>query len=144
MYSQIKLKVHLLLDPADGHSKWDRVINTVIVSLIICNTIAVILETVESIYLPNKELFRGVEYVSVIVFSIEYILRVWSCTAIKKYEKPVIGRLKYITSIGAIIDLLAIIPFYLPLFRVYDLRFVRILRLLRFFRTSRSPDIRFS
>ena len=134
MYSKIKQKVHLLLDPADGHSKWDRVINTVIVCLIICNTIAVILETVEGIYQPNKELFRVVECISVIVFSLEYILRVWSCTSIKKYQSPVIGRLRYILSIGAIIDLLAILPFYLPLFTFYDLRFVRILRLLRFFR----------
>jgi voltage-gated potassium channel len=134
MYLTIKQKVHLLLDPADGHSKWDRVVNTVIVCLILGNTVAVILETVESIYQFHKELFRIFETFSVIVFSVEYLLRVWSCTAIKKYEGSVTGRLKYILSIGAIIDLLAIIPFYLPLLTIYDLRFVRILRLLRFFR----------
>ena len=134
MYLQAKRKIYLLLDPADGNTKWDKLINGIIISLIITNTIAVILETVESIYLPNKAIFRGIEVFSVIVFSLEYVLRVWSCTATKKYRLPVAGRLKYITSTGAIIDLLAILPFYLPLFRIYDLRFIRLLRLLRFFR----------
>jgi voltage-gated potassium channel len=134
MYSKIKKKTNLLLDPSDGHTTWDTIVNIVIVVLIVLNTIAVIFETVESIYLPNKSLFRSVELFSVTVFSIEYVLRVWSCTVFKQYSRPVIGRLKFILSTGAIIDLLAILPFYLPLFMIYDLRFIRILRLLRFFR----------
>ncbi|QEC69327.1 ion transporter [Panacibacter ginsenosidivorans] len=134
MYAQVKHTVHLLLDPADGHTIWDRIINTIIVGLILLNTLAVIFETVDSIYLPNKALFNDFEIFSVSFFSIEYISRVWSCTAKKKYTHPIAGRLKYIVSAGAIIDLLAILPFYLPLLKIYDLRFLRILRLLRFFR----------
>jgi len=104
------------------------------VVLILLNTVAVILETVESIYLPNKVLFKYVEIFSIAIFSTEYLLRVWSCTSVDKYSHPIKGRLKYIVSTGAIIDLLAILPFYLPLLMNYDLRFIRILRLLRFFR----------
>ncbi len=134
MYSKLKDKIHLLLDPADGGTTLDKIINSFIVGLIILNTVAVILETVESIYQPYREIFRVVEFFSVIIFSIEYILRIWSCTSIYKYKHPITGRIKYILSSGAIIDLLAILPIYLPLFINYDLRFIRILRLLRFFR----------
>ena len=134
MYSKAKNKVHLLLDPAGGGTFLHKIINSFIVGLIIINTIAVILETVKSIYQPNEELFISVEVFSVVVFSVEYILRVWSCTSIPQYKHPITGRLKYMLSTGAIIDMLAIIPFYLPIFINYDLRFVRIIRLLRFFR----------
>lgn len=134
MYSTVKRKVYELLDPAIGGSKWDRVINALIISLIITNTIAVILETVDSIYQPHKAVFTLLEFFSVIIFSVEYLLRVWTCTYIEKYNHPLFGRIKYIFSRGALIDLIAILPFYLPFLTTYDLRFVRILRLVRFFR----------
>jgi voltage-gated potassium channel len=134
MYSGIKRKIYLLLDPTEGDTAWDKIINSFIVLLIIINTIAVIVETVDSIYNAYKDFFIALELVTVIIFSIEYILRIWSCTANEKYKHPVLGRLKYIFSFGALIDLIAILPFYLPLVTRYDLRFIRILRLFRFFR----------
>ena len=134
MYTTLKKKIFLLLDPTDGGTFWDKLINGFIVSLIAINTIAVILETVEDIYQPNKVIFLFIEYFSVIIFSAEYILRLWACTYQEHYKHPIKGRLKYIFSASAIIDLLAVIPFYLPLLANYDLRFIRILRLLRFFR----------
>lgn len=134
MYLKIKQQVHLLLDPADGGSSVDKSINSFIVALILLNTVAVILETVASIYTPYQTIFHIIEVFSVIIFSAEYILRVWSCTVMEKYRHPVKGRLKYIFSSGAIIDLLAILPFYVALNSRADLRFVRSLRLLRFFR----------
>ena len=112
----------------------DKIVNSFIVCLIILNTLAVILETVDSLFLTYKNLFIRIEVFSIIIFSAEYILRTWSITCIEKYKHPIIGRLKYILTTGAIIDILAILPFYLPLFVSFDLRFIRILRLLRFFR----------
>lgn len=133
-YFKIKNKTHLLLDPSDGGTRLDTIINSFIVVMIIINTTAVILETVHSLYLNYFPVFKFIEYSSIIIFSIEYVLRVWSCTSIEQYKHPIQGRIKYILSIGAIIDLLSIIPFYLPLIIKYDLRFIRIFRLFRFFR----------
>lgn len=134
MYQQIKFKVYQLLNPAEGGSRSDKAVNSFIVGLILLNTIAVILETVESIYQPYQNIFIGIELFSVTIFSAEYLLRVWTCTLDLLYTKPFTGRLKYIISIGAIIDLLAVLPFYIPFFGGKDLRFIRSLRLLRFFR----------
>lgn len=134
MPSALKQKIYLLLDPADGGTGLDKIINGFIVGLILLNTGAVILETVASVYRRYELVFKYIEWFSVAVFSLEFVLRVWTCTCIKKYSNPVTGRLRYIFSRGSMIDLLAILPFYLPLMLGMDLRFVRILRLLRFFR----------
>ncbi|MES2373364.1 MAG: ion transporter [Bacteroidota bacterium] len=129
-----KHKVHLLLDPGDGGTKADKIVNSFLVGLIIVNTTAVILETVESIYNTYRSIFDWIEIFSVVIFSVEYILRVWSCTEVEKYSHPFLGRIKYILSAGALVDLLAVMPFYVPLLTSLDLRFIRVLRLFRFFR----------
>ncbi len=134
MFAKTKRKVFLLLDPEKGGTSADRFVNSFIIGLILLNTVAVILETVEGIYTPHKKIFLLVDVFSVVIFTIEYLLRVWSSTCNEKYKHPVYGRIKYILSVGGIIDLLAILPFYLPLFGAFDLRFLRLLRLLRFAR----------
>ncbi|MDR1336966.1 MAG: ion transporter, partial [Tannerella sp.] len=121
---------YILLDPSVNETVWDTVVNALIVSLITLNVLAVILETVEELYVAYGIYFRAFEYFSIFVFSLEYILRIWSCTELAKYERPFRGRLKYLFSTGALIDLLAIAPFFLSI--TYDLRFVRIIRLVRF------------
>lgn len=137
MYQKVKFRVHTLLHPELGNTQWDRALNAFIILLILLNVLAVMLETVPSIYEPNSTFFNYFDLLSVIIFSIEYILRVWSCVHDKRYSHPVYGRLKYMVSPGAIIDLLAILPFYLHVFLQFDLRMLRILRLFRFLRLFR-------
>jgi voltage-gated potassium channel len=137
MYRTIQKKTHILLHPELGHSKWDKIVNAVIISLIILNVIAVILETVPEIYHPYQKEFGYFDIFSITVFSIEYILRVWSATVEVKYKHPFKGRLKYMFSLGAMIDLLAILPSFLHSFIGLDLRVLRILRLARFLRLFR-------
>jgi len=81
-----------LLDPNRGGTIWDRLINSCIVSLIIINTLAVIVETADSFYNHYKPWFQALETLSVIVFSIEYLLRVWVSTSNDKI-KAAQGRL---------------------------------------------------
>jgi voltage-gated potassium channel len=75
--------------------------------------------------------------VSVIIFSIEYVLRLWSCNHDPRYKHTVYGRLKYMVSTDALIDLIAVLPFYIHVVVGLDLRVLRILRLLRFLRLFR-------
>jgi voltage-gated potassium channel len=140
MYHRTKQKVHGLLHPEIvGDKRWDKTINVFIVVLIILNVIAVMLETVQSLQRRYGDFFYYFEIFSVSVFTVEYILRVWSSNHEQKYKHAVWGRLKYMVSPGALIDLVAILPFFLHLFigmRI-DLREVRMLRLLRLFRLFR-------
>lgn len=130
----IKKKILNTINKADKAGTISRYFDIFIVSLIVLNVFAVITETVESIYTPYKFYFEYFEIFSVVIFSIEYVLRLWACTVIDKYKHPIWGRFKYVFSVGAIIDLLAIVPFYLPLLIAADTRFLRILRLFRLMR----------
>jgi voltage-gated potassium channel len=134
MYHKTKVKVHSLLHPQIGDTKWDKILNGFIIILILLNVLAVMLETVHAIHDEYEHFFKIFDLISVLIFSVEYILRVWSCTIHPEYEHPVLGRLKYMISIDAIIDLLAILPFYVHVIVGLDLRVLRILRLLRFLR----------
>jgi voltage-gated potassium channel len=86
MYHATKRKVHILLHPELGDTKWDKIINAVIIVLIVLNVIAVMLETVQSIHEKYYEFFRVFDLVSVIIFTIEYILRVWSSNHDPRYK----------------------------------------------------------
>jgi voltage-gated potassium channel len=137
MFRTLQRKTHILLHPELGHSKWDKVVNAVIITLIILNVVAVMLETVPEIHDPYAHWFMYFDRFSVAVFTIEYVLRVWSCTVELRYKHPIKGRLKYMFTFGALIDLLAIVPSYLHAIVGLDLRVLRILRLARFLRLFR-------
>lgn len=125
---------------AEPDDKISSLFDIFIIVLICLNVIAVLLGTVER-YTPYKLIFDVFERFSVIVFTIEYILRVWTCNLDEegRFRHPVRGKIRYIFTWGAIIDLLAFFPFYIPYLirpvkKTLDLRFLRVLRLLRLLR----------
>ncbi len=136
-YHHIRRKTFVLLHPEIGDSRWDKLINAFIIILILLNVVAVMLETVPSIHDPYAHFFRAFDRFSVYVFTVEYVLRVWTSVHEDEYKNSWRGRLKYMLSLGALIDLLAILPFYLHLAVGLDLRVLRILRLMRFLRLFR-------
>ena len=129
-----KRRVFETLEKGQGDDRLSKRFDIFIMTMILLNVAAVILETVESIHDHYPEVFNYFEYISVVVFTVEYIGRVWTCTYLEKYKHPFYGRLKFILSFMAIVDLLAIMPFYLPLLFSIDGRVLRILRLFRIVR----------
>jgi len=114
-----------------------KCIDFALIVLISVNIISVILETVDSIYLAYAVYFDVIELVSVTLFSIEYLIRLWVCVENDEVKDARFPRLKYATSPLALIDLFAILPFYLSFIFAFDLRFLRVLRLLRIFKLTR-------
>ena len=107
--------------------------------MITLNVFSVILETVDSVYEKFELYFNYFEYFSVLIFTIEYLLRLWSCVSKENEEgSDYKKRVKYIFSFGAIIDAIAILPSLVALFYPsIDLRFVRALRIVRLLKFSR-------
>lgn len=117
---------------------FDRALAT----LIVLNVLAIMLETVEPLGTRYANAFAAFEVASLAVFTVEYLLRLWSCTADARYAHPVMGRLRFATRPLVLIDLIAILPGYIPRGWV-DLRFLRVLRLmrvLRVFKLGRYSD----
>ncbi len=102
-----------------------------IYGLIILNVILLILESYESLRLGFKLFFEIFEVISVIIFTIEYLLRIWTSDIDENVKN---NRFNFIFSKLGLIDLIAIIPFYLPFLFPFDLRIIRILRLFRLLR----------
>lgn len=134
---KIKNRVWEILENTKSDDKYGRLDDYFILSLIFLNVVAVILGTVKSIENEFGTLFNYFEIFSVAVFTLEYVLRIWSCTSDRKYSDSFFGRLRYGLLPLSIIDLVAILPFYLPILGI-DLRFVRIFRLIRIFRIAKA------
>jgi voltage-gated potassium channel len=130
-------KVHNILEISIRRkSGVSLIINLFLTIIIFLNTISIILHTVSSIRQNYERFFHEFEIFSVSIFTVEYILRLWSCVESERYKHPIKGRLGFIFSVWGLIDLLAILPFFATYF-VKDLGFIRILRLLRMFRLFR-------
>lgn len=122
--------------PADESGRVFDAFDISILALILLNVIAVILGTVKSVEERYQSALRWFEVFSVAVFTIEYLARVWACVSQGEYSRPVVGRLRFMLRPMAVIDLLAVLPFYLTFFTA-DLRFIRALRLFRLFRVAK-------
>jgi voltage-gated potassium channel len=120
-------QIHEIIFEAD--TKWGKRFDVIIMLLIIASVLTVMLESVSSIQWKYSEIFYVLEWLFTIIFTIEYILRLYSV----RYP------LRYATSFFGVTDLLAIIPTYLSFFFIgtQSLLVIRALRLLRVFRIFR-------
>ena len=139
MYEKIKKRTSELLSKGNVTDKPSQYVDMSLFILILLNIIAVCLESVQSIGNKYENIFNIFEIFSVIIFGIEYLLRVWSAPAredLGEYSS-LIKRLKYIFSFTGLVDFLAIIPSILPyFFGGLDFRWLRVLRLLRLLKIS--------
>jgi len=128
-----------ILEPGEENDVVSKKADLFLLCLISLNIFSVILETVEYLYINYKIVFQYFEIFSVTIFSIEYIARVWSCVDQKGIKKNNLKmRIRYIFSLPAIIDLMAILPSIIALIAPsVDLRFIRALRIIRLLKFSR-------
>ncbi|MCS6824100.1 MAG: ion transporter [Cytophagaceae bacterium] len=134
----IKNKVFIALDGSVKHHKKYKKISHFIEWIIILNVIAVVAETFEPLEAAYGKYFDMFEVFSVTIFLIEYLLMLWIADYMYPSKNFLTSALKRITSWSGIIDLLAIMPFFLPLIWSMDLRHLRILRLSRIVRIFRT------
>ena len=125
-------KIYNILEITEDKNKLAKIIDWLLISLIVLNVVSVIVSSFNNLSATAEKILNGFEIVSVIIFTIEYVLRLM--TSKYKYENSRFPYFRYMFSFLAIIDLFAILPFYLPLIIPFDLRFLRMLRLFRLFR----------
>ena len=126
-----------IVEVAKPGDKTSRRFDVFILTLIFINVLAVIIGTVAAVELIYGQYLYYFEVFSVVIFTIEYFTRVWSCVEDEKYTHRFYGRLHFMVTPLALIDLMAVLPFYLP-FIAFDLRFIRLFRLFRIFRVAKA------
>lgn len=130
---KLKISLYNLIRDDDENDLASDIFDGTIIGLIILNVLLLVLDTFE---MPAwfSRVSGIIEAVSVIIFTTEYLARLW--TADLKYpdKSPLVARVKYIFTFMALVDLVAILPFYLPFLFPIDLRILRALRILRLFR----------
>jgi len=125
-----------LLDPNIPGNKQKKVDKWLGI-LIVLNLFSLVFEQVPAIFEPNKHLFHYFDIFSVVVFTIEYAFRFYLAPEDEEFKNKRNARLGFVTSPFAIIDFLAVAPFYLQAFIPVDLRVLRALRLLRILKLVR-------
>jgi len=137
--NNVRYRIYHLMG-GDGHQdRHVKILDGALVALICLNCIFSILETVEHLAIVHGHIFHGFDVLSVLIFTVEYGARVWTAPEIPdpRYRHPLWGRVRYMLTPLALIDLVAILPFYLGMFVTLDLRAMRVLRLMRVFKLTR-------
>ena len=123
----------------------------VLVAIVVLGSIAtMVVATVDSLYAAHEQLFFALEVSTVCAFGLEYALRLWTCVEASEYARPW-GRLHWMASFGAIVDLLATVPFAILLavdpgfingFGVFSVvRVLRVVRLLKIDRFTKASGL---
>ncbi|MCL2457192.1 MAG: ion transporter, partial [Defluviitaleaceae bacterium] len=135
----------------DGHvSVTNRIFNNAILALVLVNVAFVILELVDVLPENSKGIFAAVETFSVIVFTAEFFLRLWTADIVYSKIRPAKARLRYLSSSMSLADIAAVLPFYLELLlaaylpNLMAFKALRLLRLLRLLKLNRYSERKIS
>lgn len=128
----MKKRIFEVIEKANGKDILSKIFDISIIILIILNVIAVIINSFSDLPVFLNVILKYFEIISIVIFTIEYLLRIWTADLLHKNSKH--PHLKYIFSFMSLIDVLSILPFYIPFILPFDLRFLRMLRLLRLLR----------
>ena len=143
MGTDIQKQVYEILESRSRESPAGIFVSHALILLILINVIAAVLETDAVVFHNYGKILDIIAAVSVFIFTAEYILRVWCCTQNPDFRLPVTGRLRYMATPAAIIDLLVIVPFIILPFIAHKgltslIRFLRIFWILKIGHYTRS------
>lgn len=134
---RVKTRIYEIVEiPREG-DRTSFFFDAFIISMIFLSIAGLVLASVNAILEEYFLVIVGIEILTGVVFTIEYVLRIWSCTANKEYARPISGRIRYALGLFQIIDLVALLPYYLSLFFPFNMEFLRVLRLLRLFKLGK-------
>ena len=133
-------RVHRWLFNTDFKRGHARLIENSVGWLIILSVMAIVAEQNDVLYTPHAQWFHLFDVITVGIFTVEYLLRLGAAPHDPEWAGKPFARIRYAFSFYALVDLIAIVPFYVASFVAVDLemlRALRLLRLMRIFKLSR-------
>ena len=116
-----------------------------LILLVLVNVAAVVFESVPRYEAAYQNVFTAIEIVSLIVFTVEYAVRIWAAAEHAPYRQVTAtrARMRYMLSSDGLIDLVSILPFWLAFVVPAEFRVILLLRIVRFLKLARySPAMR--
>lgn len=141
----LRRQLYLALETSHTTDLPHRILRGMIVGMILLSVISVVLETVKSLKAEFNHVFDAIEIIAIGCFTVEYLVRVWVSIEDRApgFSHPVWGRVRYMLSPMAIIDLLAILPPLLTFAGAHHWLAIRLLSLARMLKIMRySPAMR--
>jgi len=133
----LRQKVDALMNDTPTSGRLHHQLDLIFIIIIIASVIAVFLETIPFIYEPLKPEFDSFNTAAIAVFTVEYLLRLYAAPEQDPSRSGLMARLSFIKRPASLVDLIAILPYYLQFLVAVDLRFVRVLRVLRVLKLTR-------
>jgi voltage-gated potassium channel len=143
--AELRHRLYEILEHGPVAGAAGRLVARAVVLLIVVNLAAVTLESVPSVAARYGTLFTAIETVSLVVFTVEYALRVWVAGehGLHRHDGEWVARWRYVASAAGIVDLLAVLPFWFAFAVPADLRVILVFRIVRFLKLARySPGMR--
>lgn len=142
MLAEQKRRVFDIIQIGQDGDWISRLFDILIIGMIVANLFIAILFTFDEME-PYNSVLSGIELITVICFTVEYLLRLWTAEYLYPRENRFKATLRYICSFGGIIDLLSFLPYYLPVFfpaGVVAFRMFRVIRIFRLFQVNAYYD----
>lgn len=133
----VRQKIDSLMNETPTSGRLHQQLDLIFIFFIITSVIAVFLETIPSIHEPLANEFHWFDIAGIIVFTIEFLLRVYASAESAPQSSAWSARIAFLKKPTSIVDLIAIAPFYLQFIIAVDLRFIRVLRVLRVLKLTR-------
>jgi voltage-gated potassium channel len=137
-------RVYAVLEQGYGAGGASLALNRFLIVLIVVTLTATVIESVPEMATTYALTLSIIEWTATLVFSLEYAARIWCAVEHPLLKRgAVFGRLRFVLSFSGLVDLVAILPFWLSVFVASDFRVLLVLRLVRFFKLTRySPAMR--
>lgn len=135
---KLKEKIFNIIQIGDKSNRISRMFDIFITVTIVANILVTFLQTFDELAFLTT-VFKGVEYVTIFIFCVEYILRIWTAEYLYPDRSRGRSRLRFLVSFDGIVDLLTIVPvFFLSGFVIF--RMLRVARIFHLFRLNAKYD----
>jgi voltage-gated potassium channel len=143
--TRLRQRLYGILDQGSSLDRFGAVADWALIGLVIATLTATVLESVPRIAADYSAVFEAIEYIALTIFSLEYVVRLWTAVEHPPWRRlgAIRSALHFATSPAGLIDLAAVLPFWLSLIVAADFKAFLVLRLIRFFKLTRySPAMR--
>jgi voltage-gated potassium channel len=136
-------KIFLIIDNESKSTLKSQIFDSVIMFLIVLSILSIIVESFHTTSIKYHHELYLLELSTIVVFTVEYLLRIFTADLKYKSENLSYGQsvFRFITSSNGIVDLIAVLPFYVPFFVALDLRFIRIVKITRLLRVLKLGSL---